>query len=509
MPSIVFKYMPAGKYDTHIYKKDPVLPRHHQQPIGVKKSHRSAVIRFDSSNNTYNNQCISVEIEVDDENKKSFYESLLRHISYSEEFIDSNYFTEIDDDNFKEFIVNLISSSIAYPKSAFNLDEIRQLLDVLKTDGHIREEDHTTFMRIFNKLVELKQKNINETTIKSTLFKSAFVRLGMREGYEKSKKISHNTGMFMLDNCLEELNKQKQFLDLIEELSSLIKEVTELSGSEELNQQVSNYDYELSDSRYRISLIEDFFETEYFKLDPTQQTMPPYLREKIKSIQSSPFDNAQCFKSLFYTVVFLSTEDGIKQIPASTINSISQVHNHAFVDFLIGKAFLNQAKSNIIYFEKAVNLLLKNSVETRTDCQKESEEDTVLFKEALSKEISAFVQTQKEPVVKCALIRAKIEDKLKNTLTSTPWALGWAGSRYSIELGGNRYSVPEGIYKLYYLTEEPEANYNQVQSLISQKVEKAGSVFSFFSRVLGNARSEQTQADYDEYNAIISKKFDN
>lgn len=271
--------------------------------------------------------------------------------------------------------------------------------------------------------------------------------------------------------------------------------------------------------RQRLDQFTSIAETDYFKINPELISMPEYLSEMIYSYKTHAqnFKNAtpdtrngawgaahieNCKKDLLYLQVYLAQPNLIECFSDIQLISIARTHNNSSINLLVGREALRRANQNIFYFDLATEMLSYADAKEGV-VSFESEIDKEKNNKALADEISQFKAQQTDSTYKCQLIKATIIVQLENSCGSTPWKLGWLGSRYKIEHEGEIYSVPQGIYELYHLADNAEQDIEQIQLLIAEKTTPVSPIYSFFSSILGNARSQETQKTYDEFKSIL------
>ena len=284
--------------------------------------------------------------------------------------------------------------------------------------------------------------------IKVTLAGHGWDRLHMQTHYEEAKAFSIGTAKFALDKILESLLEHEAYEN------KLSKDIGKFPPH------MQSYLNFLPETGRRINRLKDFFESEYFKIDPSQRDMPPYLREKIHLLKAKEASCFDCQNSLLQAIVLFSNPENRLSFTQDDLKMIANSHKHSYLNLLIGKFALREAESSIAYIEIATDLLIPEepSHYERRNMVLENKKETALNNEALLKEIKTFVTTNDEFQVKCKLIKTKIESKLDRSHSMEPWGLGWMGSRYTLKYQGQNFNVPKGIHDLYMLVQSPDEN---------------------------------------------------
>ncbi|CAM4451367.1 MAG: hypothetical protein LEGION0403_FIIPPAGN_02299 [Legionella sp.] len=342
----------------------------------------------------------------------------------------------------------------------------------------------------------LNSPNENEQ-IKGTLASYGLDRLTMKKQYEQARSVSLNAAQFTLDGILNRLIDHEKYTEMLSH-----------RDCDSVEPSLGTYLRRLQQIDHRIKQLKDFFEAEYFKIDPELKVMPDYLREKIRSFQTQAPCVEKCQEQLLYATVLFSNPEHLSFLVYIPLKEIANAHNNSYLDLLLGREALRRAQDSASYVELATDLLMcKNVSYTQQTNRLEHEHDVGLNKKRLEKDIKSFITEQGEFHVKSQLIKAAIEQKLIGSDSLSPWTLGWTGSRSSITFAGKTFNVPRGIFELYQLVQSPKENMIQIKELISEKQNPIHSMYSFFHFVTGTSRSEETQETYAELNSILSREY--
>lgn len=340
--------------------------------------------------------------------------------------------------------------------------------------------------------------------------------MGYIDDYKKARRVSIQEEKRVLYSLVLFINQKSKLFDELEQQKNdahFPKKISSFLDTWYFNPLYS-----------RMKIFTNFLHTEYFAIESDFNAMPIHLSELIGSYQddlrhleSFPLEQldtciSKCKKDLLYLYLFLTHSNLIDRLNTDQLQLIALAHNYSFVNLLIGRKVLEKAKKDFSYFVLATTLQAENQLLLLTDISDpyeqrvdiESQSDKLNNNKLLVDEIQSFITQETESVVKCKLIKTEIECMLKDSATLTPWRLGWAGSSYSIEYQGKTYSVPHGIYELYILANNSNQDFQNIRSLVAEKAVAISPIYSFFSSIVGNARSEQTQETYKVLNEIVT-----
>lgn len=333
--------------------------------------------------------------------------------------------------------------------------------------------------------------------IKGNLGSQSLARLAMKRQYTQAKTVSLSTAQRTINDILNNLAAHETYTDMLAHRDSDSFALT-----------LKSFIRYLPEHRKKIRQLNAFFETEYFKLDPELKTMPPYLREKIRSYQTQEISLENCQEQLLYATVVFSTPELLSRMEHIPLKEIADAHNNSYLDLLIGREALRRAEISLSYVELATDLLMARDLSYSQHSSKlENKQDSGLNKKQLAADIKSFITKHGEFRVKCQLLKAAIERKLIGSDTLTPWTLGWTGSRSNITFDEKIFNVPQGIFELYQLVQFPKENEKQIKELISGKQTPAKKIYSFFRSMTGTSRSDDTQETYEELNSILVREY--
>lgn len=336
------------------------------------------------------------------------------------------------------------------------------------------------------------------------------------DDYKKARKSSIQEEKRVLHSLVLFINQKSKLLDELE------KQKNDANFPEKIKSFLDTWSF--NPIHTRIKKFANFLHTEYFAIEPDLSVMPIHLsklirsyQEDLKSLEGLPLKQldtciSKCKNDVLYLQIFLTHSNLIDRLSAEQLQLIALAHNYSFVNLLIGRKILEKAKKDFSYFLLATDLQMENELLLLTDITDpyeqrvdiESHSDKINNSQFLVEEIRSFIIQETGSVVKCKIIKAKIELMLKQSVNLSPWRLGWAGSRYSIEYQGKTYSVPHGIYELYHMVNNPEQDFQDIRSLVAEKAVAVNPIYSFFSSIVGNARSKQTQETYKVLNSIVT-----
>ncbi|MFJ1268553.1 hypothetical protein ACD661_08315 [Legionella lytica] len=333
--------------------------------------------------------------------------------------------------------------------------------------------------------------------IKGCLGSQSLARLGMKPQYTHAKTISLITAQLTLNDILSNLAEHEIYTNMLAH-----------RNSDSFAPSLKSFIRYLPGHRDKIKQLNDFFETEYFKIDPELKVMPPYLRERIRSYQTLELHLEKCKEQLLYATVIFSSPELLSSMTHIPLKEIANAHNNSYLDLLIGREALRRAETSTSYVELATDLLMPRDISYSQPTSKlENEDESGLNKKQLATDIKSFVKKHGEFQVKCQLIKSAIERKLLSADTLTPWTLGWTGSRSTITFDEKNFNVPQGIFELYQLVQFPKENENKIKELISEKQPPVKKMHGFFRSMTGTTRSDETQETYEELNFILVHEY--
>lgn len=323
---------------------------------------------------------------------------------------------------------------------------------------------------------------------------------GLRRWYEQARSISP-LGI-----------KDKAAADKSQEIATLVSKesIVLLEELFEKMQSMQNQGEVSQALMRRVTNMMCFFRAEMSKFD--METQQVSLANSVNSDQQpriNPFFLEKCCEDLSIAV-----EADLQHFSLENLQKLSAAHGSSYLDARIVQRLL-QESTTIQLAERvrlAVDLLWRDiphyghsmndqryPVEMR-----ETLSDITFFKRSMVNSLDSFLAASHEHIaskaIKCNLVRACIEEKLRQSPSNKPWQLGWAGSRHRIAFEGKIYYVPKGISDLYASVKptQAEANWERVAKLTERAPSKPGSFGSFISSLFGCGRGRDTQRFYEE-----------
>lgn len=277
------------------------------------------------------------------------------------------------------------------------------------------------------------------------------------------------------------------------------------------------------DAIYRIEKMKSFFEVEAlkFELEPNAS-----VEQEIESVGSLNADDKQTISGDFLTSccqnLYQAATTDFSHFTCDELREVSKAHASVYVDLQIMQSLLKPVSPNSLVerVSLAIDLLwreLPHYGHPAYDKQypadmRETLSDITRSKNTMVKSLDHFLKNAKDGdaanLVKCDLIRACIENKLRTTSSNKPWQLGWAGSRHRITFEGKIYDVPKGIHDLYTSVKPTEGlvDWERVTKVTEQVQTKQSSVGLFLSGLFGCRRRKETQRFYEELQDCVKEQ---